>query len=37
LNELVKLKAFSEVGDPFEFIREMRQDRPFPGREDADR
>ncbi|NLL10292.1 MAG: hypothetical protein GX268_05270 [Methanomicrobiales archaeon] len=37
LNEVVKLKAFSEVGDPVEFIREMRQDRPFPGREDADR
>lgn len=36
LNMLVKLKAFRDVDDPVELIREMRQDRELPGRQDAD-
>lgn len=35
LNMLVKLKAFSDVDDPVKMIREMRQERSLPGREDA--
>ena len=36
LNKLVKMKAFGDVDDPVEFIREMRQERELPGRQDAD-
>ena len=36
LNKLVKKKAFGDVDDPVEFIREMRQERELPGRQDAD-
>jgi len=36
LNKLVRSKAFGDVDDPVTFIREMRQERELPGRQDAD-
>ncbi len=31
---LAKLKPFAEIKDPVEWQREIRRDRPLPGRED---
>lgn len=33
LEELARRKTFSEIVDPVEWQREIRQDRPLPGRE----
>ena len=32
--KLAELKAFSEIKDPVEWQREIRRDRPLPGREE---
>lgn len=34
LEKLAKMKAFSEIDDPVEWQREIRRDRPLPGREE---
>ena len=31
---LAKLRPFAEIKDPVEWQREIRRDRPLPGRED---
>jgi hypothetical protein len=33
LAELARIGAFSEIGDPAEWEREIRRDRPLPGRD----
>ena len=32
LNQLGKMKVFSDIADPVDWQRKMRQDRPLPGR-----
>jgi hypothetical protein len=34
LEKLAAADAFSEIADPVEWQREIRKDRPLPGRED---
>ena len=34
LKKLAKIDAFSSIGDPVAWQREMRRERPLPGRKD---
>jgi hypothetical protein len=34
LDELARIGAFSEIEDPAEWEREIRRDRPLPGRDE---
>ena len=34
LEKLVELRPFGDIADPVAWQREIRQDRPLPGRED---
>jgi hypothetical protein len=34
LEKLVKMRTFADIGDPVEWQREIRRDRPLPGREE---
>ena len=34
LEKLAEIDAFSEISDPVEWQREIRKDRPLPGRDD---
>ena len=35
LETLAELGTFADIADPVEWQRELRKDRPLPGREDA--
>lgn len=34
LEELSRMNPFRDIDDPVEYIRELRKDRPLPGREE---